>query len=87
MDYTLFSFFNISHRPHFSLSIALMCISLSFPAMLILLLETLAMKGLFLSHMDQKADAYEFVKKGLRCDLFSPICKLLTVFQLQLFIM
>ncbi|CAG8552241.1 5817_t:CDS:10, partial [Racocetra fulgida] len=32
-------------------------------------LETLAMKGLFLNHMDKKEDAREFVRKGLRSDL------------------
>jgi peptide alpha-N-acetyltransferase len=32
------------------------------------------MKGLFLNHLDQKAEAYEYVKKGLRNDLTSPIC-------------
>ncbi len=39
-----------------------------------LCLETLAMKGLFLNNLEQKLDAHEFVKKGLKCDLFSPIC-------------
>jgi N-alpha-acetyltransferase 15/16, NatA auxiliary subunit len=34
------------------------------------------MKGLFLNHLDNKAEAYEYVKKGLRNDLTSPICKL-----------
>ncbi|CAG8836060.1 15643_t:CDS:2, partial [Racocetra persica] len=33
--------------------------------------ETLAMKGLFLNHMDKKEDAREFVRKGLRSDLKS----------------
>ena len=36
--------------------------------------ETLAMKGLFLNHLDQKTQAYDFVKLGLRHDLMSPIC-------------
>eukprot|EP00158_Paraphelidium_tribonemae_P006331 Partr_v1_DN27777_c0_g1_i2_m67387 putative NatA auxiliary subunit len=36
--------------------------------------ETLAMKGLFLSHLDNKHEAYECVKKGLRYHLTSPIC-------------
>lgn len=36
--------------------------------------ETLAMKGLFLNHMDKKDDAREFVRKGLKSDLKSHIC-------------
>jgi hypothetical protein len=38
--------------------------------------ETLAMKGLFLNHLDSanNATAYDYVKQGLRHDLFSPIC-------------
>ncbi|CAG8494448.1 1112_t:CDS:10, partial [Scutellospora calospora] len=36
--------------------------------------ETLAMKGLFLNHMDKKEEAREFVRKGLRSDLKSHIC-------------
>ncbi|KNC98047.1 peptide alpha-N-acetyltransferase complex A subunit NAT1 [Spizellomyces punctatus DAOM BR117] len=36
--------------------------------------ETLAMKGLFLSHLDRKEEGYEFVKKGLRNDLTSHTC-------------
>ena len=36
--------------------------------------ETLAMKGLFLSHLDRKEEAHDFVKKGLRQDLKSHIC-------------
>ncbi|RIA85284.1 NMDA receptor-regulated protein 1-domain-containing protein [Glomus cerebriforme] len=36
--------------------------------------ETLAMKGLFLNHMDRKEEAHEFVRKGLRSDLASHIC-------------
>ncbi|KAF9972234.1 hypothetical protein BGZ73_004674 [Actinomortierella ambigua] len=36
--------------------------------------ETMAMKGLFYSHLDKKEEAYEFVKKGLRYDLKSHIC-------------
>ena len=36
--------------------------------------ETLAMRGLFLSHLDQKPEAYECVKRGLKCHLQSPIC-------------
>ncbi|KAG9289032.1 hypothetical protein G9A89_015581 [Geosiphon pyriformis] len=37
--------------------------------------DTLAMKGLFLNHMDRKEEAYEFVKKGLSYDLkYSHIC-------------
>jgi peptide alpha-N-acetyltransferase len=39
------------------------------------LVETLAMKGLFLSHMENKSEAFDYVKKGLRYALFSPICK------------
>ncbi|KAF8926049.1 NMDA receptor-regulated protein 1-domain-containing protein [Dissophora ornata] len=36
--------------------------------------ETLALKGLFYSHLDKKEEAYEFVKKGLRYDLKSAVC-------------
>ncbi|KAF9318792.1 N-alpha-acetyltransferase 15, NatA auxiliary subunit [Podila horticola] len=36
--------------------------------------ETLAMKGLFYSHLDKKEEAYDFVKKGLRYDLKSHVC-------------
>ncbi|KAF9982160.1 N-alpha-acetyltransferase 16, NatA auxiliary subunit, partial [Modicella reniformis] len=36
--------------------------------------ETLALKGLFYSHLDKKEEAYECVKKGLRIDLKSAIC-------------
>ncbi|KAI3639229.1 hypothetical protein MIR68_002759 [Amoeboaphelidium protococcarum] len=36
--------------------------------------ETLAMRGLFLSHLDNKKEAYECVKKGLRFNLTSSIC-------------
>ncbi|KAI8807981.1 NMDA receptor-regulated protein 1-domain-containing protein [Cladochytrium replicatum] len=36
--------------------------------------ETLAMKGLFLSHVDRKEEAHEFIKKGLKNDLRSHIC-------------
>ncbi|KAJ1550622.1 N-alpha-acetyltransferase 16, NatA auxiliary subunit, partial [Nowakowskiella sp. JEL0078] len=35
---------------------------------------TLAMKGLFLSNLDKKEEAYEFIKKGLKNDLTSHIC-------------
>jgi len=38
-------------------------------------IETLALKGLFYNHLDKKEEAYEFVKKGLRHDLKSHICK------------
>lgn len=37
------------------------------------------MRGLFLNHLDNKAEAYESVKKGLRCNLFSPISTLTRV--------
>lgn len=37
--------------------------------------ETLAMKGLFLNNLDKKEEGYEYVKKGLRYDLTSHICK------------
>ncbi|CAJ0877381.1 6030_t:CDS:10 [Entrophospora sp. SA101] len=33
--------------------------------------ETLAMKGLFLNHMDRKEEAHDFVRKGIRYDLNS----------------
>ena len=36
--------------------------------------ETLAMKGLFLNHMDKKEEAYKLVKEGLALDLSSHIC-------------
>ncbi|ORX89186.1 n-alpha-acetyltransferase 15, NatA auxiliary subunit-like protein [Basidiobolus meristosporus CBS 931.73] len=36
--------------------------------------ETLAMKGLFLNHLDRKEEAYDFVRKGLRNNLRSHIC-------------
>jgi len=36
--------------------------------------ETLAMKGLFLNHMDRKEEAHDFVRKGIRYDLNSHIC-------------
>ncbi|KAF9121492.1 N-alpha-acetyltransferase 16, NatA auxiliary subunit [Mortierella sp. 14UC] len=36
--------------------------------------ETLALKGLFLNHLDKKEEAYDFVKKGLRHDLRSHVC-------------
>ncbi len=38
--------------------------------------ETLAMKGLTLSNMgpDKKEEAYELVRKGLKCNLKSHVC-------------
>jgi peptide alpha-N-acetyltransferase len=33
------------------------------------------MKGLFLNNLEKKEEGYEFVKKGLRFDLTSHICK------------
>jgi predicted transcriptional regulator len=39
------------------------------------IIETLAMKGLFLNNLEKKEEGYEFVKKGLRFDLTSHICK------------
>eukprot|EP00928_Gymnodinium_smaydae_P012035 TRINITY_DN14393_c0_g2_i1.p1 TRINITY_DN14393_c0_g2~~TRINITY_DN14393_c0_g2_i1.p1 ORF type:complete len:935 (-),score=227.05 TRINITY_DN14393_c0_g2_i1:167-2971(-) len=36
--------------------------------------ETLCMKGLALSYLDKKEDAYALVRKGLRCDLKSHVC-------------
>ncbi|CAG8567067.1 5151_t:CDS:10, partial [Paraglomus brasilianum] len=36
--------------------------------------ETLAMKGLFLNHMEKKEEAYKLVKEGLALDLSSHIC-------------
>lgn len=36
--------------------------------------ETLAMKGLILNCMGRKAEAYEYVRKGLRNDLTSHVC-------------
>jgi hypothetical protein len=39
-----------------------------------LIIETLAMKGLFCSHLDRKDEAHEFIKKGIRQDITSHIC-------------
>ncbi|CEL91625.1 unnamed protein product [Vitrella brassicaformis CCMP3155] len=36
--------------------------------------ETLSMKGLAMSNMDKKDQAYELCKKGLRCDVKSQVC-------------
>ncbi len=36
--------------------------------------ESLAMKGLFLAHLDRKEEGYDSIKKGLRMDLTSHIC-------------
>ena len=36
--------------------------------------ETLAMKGLILNCIGRKAEAYEYVRKGLRNDLTSHVC-------------
>ncbi|KAG0242048.1 N-alpha-acetyltransferase 16, NatA auxiliary subunit-like protein [Mortierella sp. GBAus27b] len=36
--------------------------------------ETLALKGLFGYHLDKKEEAIEFIKKGLRNDIKSPVC-------------
>lgn len=36
--------------------------------------ETLCMKGLTLSYLDEKEKAYELVRKGLKCDLKSHVC-------------
>lgn len=41
---------------------------------LILLTETLAMKGLTLNCLGKKEEAYEFVRKGLRNDVKSHVC-------------
>ncbi|CAG8452976.1 18718_t:CDS:10 [Acaulospora morrowiae] len=40
----------------------------------VVLYKTLAMKGLFLNHMEKKEEAREFVRTGLRFDLNSHIC-------------
>lgn len=45
--------------------------SFSYP----LLIETLALKGIFLNNLDKKAEGYEYVKQGVRNDLTSHICK------------
>ena len=37
-------------------------------------IETLAMKGLFCSHLDRREEAHDFIKKGLKNDLKSHIC-------------
>lgn len=39
------------------------------------ILETMAMKGLFLNNLEKKEEGYEYVKKGLLKDLTSHICK------------
>lgn len=39
------------------------------------LVETMAMKGLFLNNLEKKEEGYEYVKKGLLKDLTSHICK------------
>eukprot|EP00913_Durusdinium_trenchii_P011646 g10937.t1 len=36
--------------------------------------ETLCMKGLTLSYLDRKEEAYELVRKGVKCDLKSHVC-------------
>jgi len=36
--------------------------------------ETLAMKGLILNFQDKKEEAYELVRRGLKCDLKSHVC-------------
>lgn len=41
-------------------------------------LETLAMKGLTLSYMGRREEAYEDVKRGLKNDLKSYVCEFVT---------
>jgi len=36
--------------------------------------ETLCMKGLTVSYLDRKEEAYELVRKGVKCDLKSHVC-------------
>lgn len=36
--------------------------------------ETLAMKGLTLNCLDRKAEAYDYVRRGLKADLRSYMC-------------
>lgn len=36
--------------------------------------ETMAMKGLVLSHLDRKTEAYDLVKRGLKANLRSHVC-------------
>jgi peptide alpha-N-acetyltransferase len=36
--------------------------------------ETLAMKGLVLKYQDKKEEAYDLVRKGLKCDVKSHVC-------------
>lgn len=38
-------------------------------------IETMAMKGLFCSNLDRKEEGYDLVKKGIRFDMKSHICK------------
>jgi hypothetical protein len=39
--------------------------------------ETLAMKGLILNCQDKKTEAYDYVRRGLKCNLASHVCILL----------
>ncbi|KAJ3326787.1 N-alpha-acetyltransferase 15, NatA auxiliary subunit, partial [Kappamyces sp. JEL0680] len=38
------------------------------------MVETLALKGLLCSFLDRKSEAQDWIKKGLKMDLTSPIC-------------
>lgn len=40
----------------------------------LIIIESLAMKGLLCSNLDRKEEAHELVKKGLKIDLTSPVC-------------
>lgn len=44
-----------------------------------LFLETLAMKGLIMNCVGKKDEAYELVRKGLKNDLKSHVCKYLSI--------
>lgn len=43
---------------------------------ILFIIETLALKGLFLNNLEKKEEGYEFVKKGLLKDLTSHICNI-----------
>ena len=49
------------------------------PCRALTLLETLAMKGLFSSHLDKKAEAHDLIKKGIRNDITSHICECILI--------
>ncbi len=52
-----------------------MCIVQLLIVIELLIIETLAMKGLIMNCLGKKDEAYEFVRKGLKNDLKSHVCK------------